>query len=120
MSPWDKGCKLAEAVLKYRTLLVLDGVEPLQEASNGTFRNRNEGVLALFSDSTNVERPGITPSERAVVPRIEELAAALDRAACNRRAQTSSDRRHSLLTRLKPLRGGGGNRTRVTFPPPNT
>ena len=28
---------------------------------------------ALFSDSTNVERPGITPSERAVVPRIEEL-----------------------------------------------
>lgn len=37
-------------------------------------RYGNEGVLALFSDSTNVERPGITPSERAVVPRIEELA----------------------------------------------
>jgi ribonuclease J len=33
----------------------------------------NEGVLALFSDSTNVERLGFTPSERAVVPRIEEL-----------------------------------------------
>jgi len=33
----------------------------------------NEGVLALFSDSTNVERPGYTPSERAVVPRLEEL-----------------------------------------------
>src|SRR5437879_10128880 len=33
----------------------------------------NEGVLALFSDSTNVERPGFTPSERAIVPRIEEL-----------------------------------------------
>ena len=32
-----------------------------------------EGVLALFSDSTNVERPGFTPSERAVVPRVEEL-----------------------------------------------
>jgi ribonuclease J len=32
-----------------------------------------EGVLALFSDSTNVERPGFTPTERAVVPRIEEL-----------------------------------------------
>jgi ribonuclease J len=33
----------------------------------------NEGVLALFSDSTNIERPGFTPSERAIVPRIEEL-----------------------------------------------
>jgi ribonuclease J len=37
-------------------------------------RYGNEGVLALFSDSTNVERPGFTPSERVVVPRIEELA----------------------------------------------
>src|SRR6202451_3759205 len=36
-------------------------------------RYGQEGVLALFSDSTNVERPGYTPSERAVVPRIEEL-----------------------------------------------
>jgi len=36
-------------------------------------RYGHEGVLALFSDSTNVERPGFTPSERAVVPRIEEL-----------------------------------------------
>lgn len=36
-------------------------------------RYGNEGVLALFSDSTNVERPGFTPSERVVAPRIEEL-----------------------------------------------
>lgn len=33
------------------------------------------GVLALFSDSTNVERPGFTPSERAVLPRFEEIFA---------------------------------------------
>jgi len=32
-----------------------------------------DGALALFSDSTNVERPGFTPSERAIVPRIEDL-----------------------------------------------
>jgi ribonuclease J len=38
-----------------------------------------EGVLALFSDSTNVERPGYTPSERAVVPRLEELIRAAPR-----------------------------------------
>jgi len=42
-------------------------------------RYGNEGVLALFSDSTNVERPGFTPSERAIVPRIEELCRAAPR-----------------------------------------
>jgi len=36
-------------------------------------RYGQERVLALFSDSTNVERPGFTPSERAVVVRLEEL-----------------------------------------------
>ena len=36
-------------------------------------RYGQEGVLALFSDSTNVERAGFTPSERAVVVRLEEL-----------------------------------------------
>ncbi|MGH9738187.1 MAG: ribonuclease J [Candidatus Acidiferrales bacterium] len=36
-------------------------------------RYGQEGVLALFADSTNVERPGFTPSERAVIVRLEEL-----------------------------------------------
>jgi ribonuclease J len=42
-------------------------------------RYGQEGVLALFSDSTNVERPGFTGSERAIVPRIEELCRAAPR-----------------------------------------
>ncbi|MGB0063401.1 MAG: ribonuclease J, partial [Terracidiphilus sp.] len=31
------------------------------------------GVLALLQDSTNVERPGYTPSERSVIPRLDEI-----------------------------------------------
>jgi ribonuclease J len=42
-------------------------------------RYGQEGVLALFSDSTNTERPGYTPSERAVWNRIEELCRAAPR-----------------------------------------
>src|SRR5881398_3436700 len=32
-----------------------------------------EGVLLLLSDSTNVDRPGYTESERAVLPRLEDI-----------------------------------------------
>ena len=34
-----------------------------------------QGVLALLQDSTNVERPGYTPSELAVRPRFEQIFA---------------------------------------------
>ncbi|MGH9326644.1 MAG: ribonuclease J [Terriglobia bacterium] len=34
-----------------------------------------KGVLALFSDSTNAERPGMTPSERGVRERLSEVMA---------------------------------------------
>ena len=42
-------------------------------------RYGEQGVLALFSDSTNAERPGYTPSERTIRPRIEELTRAATR-----------------------------------------
>jgi ribonuclease J len=37
------------------------------------------GVLLLMSDSTNVDRPGYTESERAVAPRMEDLFARAER-----------------------------------------
>ena len=37
------------------------------------------GVLLLLSDSTNVDRPGYTESERAVAPRLEDLFARVPR-----------------------------------------
>ncbi len=33
----------------------------------------DEGVLALLSDSTNVERPGVTPSERSLTSKLESV-----------------------------------------------
>jgi ribonuclease J len=53
----------------------MDSTPPDQQPFNlhAFARYGQEGVLALFSDSTNVERPGYTPSERAVASRLEEL-----------------------------------------------
>lgn len=57
------------------------------------------GVLALFSDSTNAERPGYTPSERAVREGLEDVFARADQriyASCF----TSSIHRIQLLVDL--------------------
>jgi ribonuclease J len=57
------------------------------------------GVLALFQDSTNVERPGYTPSERAVRAKFEEIFARTRRrlyVACF----SSSTHRVKLATEL--------------------
>jgi ribonuclease J len=38
-----------------------------------------QGVLCLLQDSTNVDRPGFTPGEKAVIPRLDEIFAAAPR-----------------------------------------
>ena len=38
-----------------------------------------EGVLLLLQDSTNVDRPGFTPGELAVLPRLDEIFARTER-----------------------------------------
>jgi len=44
-SPWDKGERLAESVRRQRTLLVLDGLEPLQHPPGGALGGRLKDPL---------------------------------------------------------------------------
>ena len=46
-SPWDKGERLADLVRKQRTLLVLDGLEPLQWASGDSGRIKDPALATL-------------------------------------------------------------------------
>jgi len=59
-NPWDKGQRLAEAVTASRTLLVLDGVEPLQYPPGplaGALRA--PGVKALLECLASAGQPGL-------------------------------------------------------------
>jgi len=56
-------------------------LDPAPPDGDGTDLDRLErlgkqGVLALFSDSTNADRPGVTPGEREVTRALDELIAA--------------------------------------------
>jgi tetratricopeptide (TPR) repeat protein len=60
LSPWDKGKRLAEAVIASRTLLVLDGVEPLQYPPGpmaGALRT--PGLKALLTQLVSSGQPGL-------------------------------------------------------------
>ncbi len=60
LSPWDKGRRLAEAVIASRTLLVLDGVEPLQYPPGPmTGQLRTPGLKALLTQLVSSGQPGL-------------------------------------------------------------
>ncbi|MBI4662780.1 MAG: ATP-binding protein [Verrucomicrobia bacterium] len=58
--PWDKGSRLAQLVAQKRTLLVLDGLEPLQHPSGPSFAGqlRDPALLALLR-GLNQRNPGL-------------------------------------------------------------
>lgn len=59
-SPWDKGKRLAEAVAATRTLLVLDGVEPLQYPPGPLAGElRAPGLQALLKHLATNGQPGL-------------------------------------------------------------
>lgn len=60
LSPWDKGKRLAEAVAASRTLLVLDGVEPLQYPPGPMAGQlRAPGLQALLTQLASAGQPGL-------------------------------------------------------------
>ena len=60
LSPWDKGRLLAEAVAQSRTLLVLDGLEPLQHPPGPQGGElRAPGVQALLLGLARAGQPGL-------------------------------------------------------------
>ncbi len=58
-SPWDKGVRLAELLRQQKTLLILDGVEPLQYAP-GPMQGRlkDQGLQALLKELSH-SNPGL-------------------------------------------------------------
>src|SRR5713226_8642800 len=71
-------------------------------------RYGQEGVLALFSDSTNVERPGFTPSEKAVVVRLEELFRAAPQKVVVSCFSSSIHRIQQVIDRSRTVSAGCG------------
>ena len=59
-SPWDRGARLARLVARHRTLLVLDGIEPLQYPPNspqaGEFKDE---ALAALLQGLAMDSPGL-------------------------------------------------------------
>lgn len=75
-APWEKGVRLAGLILRHRTLLILDGLEPLQHPP-GAMRGglRDQGMLALLKE---LARAGddwglCVISTRLAVPELEEM-----------------------------------------------
>lgn len=60
LNPWDKGRKLAEAIVASRTLLVLDGVEPLQYPPGPLAGElKAPGLQALLTHLASAGHPGL-------------------------------------------------------------
>jgi len=58
-SPWDKGERLAELIKRQRTLLILDGLEPLQNPPPGeTGRIKDPGLKSLLRE-LGQQNPGL-------------------------------------------------------------
>ena len=74
-SAWDRGRRLADLVRKQRTLLILDGLEPLQNPPGiEPFKIKDQGLLALLKGLA-AENPGLCViTTRFEVPDLDNWA----------------------------------------------
>ncbi|HNO61367.1 MAG TPA: toll/interleukin-1 receptor domain-containing protein, partial [Plasticicumulans sp.] len=73
-SAWDRGRRLAQALMAQRALLVLDGVEPLQDA--GSYRLRTDGLKALLTTLADAGRQSLCVlSTRAEIADLQHYGA---------------------------------------------
>ncbi|MEN9864530.1 MAG: hypothetical protein RL748_120, partial [Pseudomonadota bacterium] len=80
-SAWDKGKKLAECCTRLRTLLLLDGVEPLQYPPASTMRGelKDSGLLALLRGLAARQTGSLCVlTSRYALPQIEAYCEQID------------------------------------------
>jgi hypothetical protein len=58
-APWEKGRRLGELIQKERTLLILDGIEPLQEKPHGPDAKIQDTALASLIRSLSNANAGL-------------------------------------------------------------
>jgi hypothetical protein len=72
-SAWDKGERLADLVRSRRTLLILDGIEPLQSSPKGALRD--EGVEALIRELARLNSGLCLITSRLEIDQLKDLSA---------------------------------------------
>jgi len=74
-SPWDKGKRLAELVRRHRTLLILDGLEPLQSGYDfEKGKIKDPGLSTLVAELARRNHGLCVITTREPVPEIERCA----------------------------------------------
>lgn len=76
-SPWDKGERLANLIRRKRTLLILDGMEPLQSHLDYERGKINDPALAVLVEELSRDNPGLCLiTTREHVPELVEFSEA--------------------------------------------
>ena len=101
-SPWDKGERLAELIRRQRTLLVLDGLEPLQWASGDKGRIKDPALATLVENLAAKNHGLVLITSRMHVTGLEDF----DRAAVpERELHSLSTAAGRALLRVRGARG---------------